>query len=411
LVQARSRFTTLPQPSVLELQTMVAAVSSAIAISIVFTADAFRVRHAVKKAESGSGVCADPASAIVNTMECITNKDSSCADQGYSDLGFFKYHNSIRAVLPPFPAATYWSTAMKYATFTTWPNFHENVGENQAEVRYIKNINMSDGSDFGLEPSSTYPFRAHIKQYEWAIVTVDADCKIVRWDQYGDNKEQSDADSAMNAMIDLVGIQPALAQQASSSSKLVSRSTLAEVDESSGRVAETSGKSRCADPLRAIIHTLTCITNKNSTCANEGYNWFFFRKYHNGKETGIRLWPIDIYWSMAMKFSTFTLDYDFTRNVDPSHRNGRASVRYIETVDLSDGTDFELPPSSVYPFNSTVIQYEHALVEVDDDCKMTRWDQYGDDQEQVDVDVAMEAFMADQGIKCALSMDFPWNCP
>ena len=238
----RSRFATLPQPSALELQTMVAAVSSAIALSIVFAADAFRVRHAVGKAGSGSGVCADPASAIVNTMECITNKDSSCADQGYSDLGFFKYHNSIRAVLPPFPAATYWSTAMKYATFTTWLNFHENAGENQAEVRYIKNINMSDGSDFGLEPSSTYPFRAHIKQYEWAIVTVGADCKILRWDQYGDNKEQSDADSAMNAMIDLGGIQPALAQQASSSSKLVSRSTLAGVDESSSRVAETSGK-------------------------------------------------------------------------------------------------------------------------------------------------------------------------
>lgn len=170
---------------------------------------------------------------------------------------------------------------------------------------------------------------------------------------------------------------------------------------------DSASSKNCSDPLAAILHTLQCITDKDSSCANEGYNWLTFSKHHNMVNTGVRIWPIDIYWSMAMKFSTFTLDYDYMQNIGTN----KASVRYIETVDMSDGTDFELEPSNEYPFNATIIQHEHALVQVDNDCKMIRWDQYGDNKEQSEVDDAMDAFFANQDVKCHLNMEpLIWKC-
>merc|ERR1719384_176729 len=349
----------------------------------VLSTDGFR--HRQSKAQESSGGCADAASAVVATMNCITNGDSSCANQGYSRRGFEKIHNANKVVQQPWPAETYWSSAMKYSSFTTYVNYQANVGKNQAEIRYIENIVMDDGSSFGRSPSSTYPFSATFKQYEHALVTVDDDCRILKWDQYGDNKEQSDVEDAINAMNAQVGS---------------SGASLAAEEESSGA---------CADPLTSIIETMTCITNKNSSCANLGYNWLRFNKYHNGKNAGVQLWPVDIYWSMAMKFSTFTLDYDYTQNIGTN----QASVRYVETVQMSDGTEFapQVEPSSTYPFNTTIIQWEHALVTVDNNCKMTRWDQYGDNKEQTDVDDAMDAFFAHQGVKCNLNIEpLFWRC-
>ena len=39
-------------------------------------------------------------------------------------------------------------------------------------------------------------------------------------------------------------------------------------------------------------------------------------------------------------------------------------------------------PSAEYPFAQTFVQHEHALVSLDADCRITKWDQYGDDAEQ-----------------------------
>ena len=44
-------------------------------------------------------------------------------------------------------------------------------------------------------------FSATFKQYEHALVTVDDDWRILKWDLYGDNVEQSDVDDAINAMM------------------------------------------------------------------------------------------------------------------------------------------------------------------------------------------------------------------
>merc|ERR550539_721221 len=145
---------------------------------------------------------------------------------------------------------------------------------------------MSDGTEFGLEPSNTYPFNATFNQYEHAIVTVDDDCKVVRWDQYGDNKEQRDVDDATNAMIALVGI-PSPAEH-TSTSKVHRGIALAEAASTD---SEEESSEACADPLAAINRVMTCIRNKNTTCATEGYNWLQFNKYHNGVNTGVQLFP------------------------------------------------------------------------------------------------------------------------
>ncbi len=39
-------------------------------------------------------------------------------------------------------------------------------------------------------------------------------------------------------------------------------------------------------------------------------------------------------------------------------------------------------------------QHEHALVTVDDDCRMILWDQYGDNKEQENVEDALDAVLA-----------------
>ncbi|CAN0212798.1 unnamed protein product [Ectocarpus sp. 12 AP-2014] len=67
-------------------------------------------------------------------------------------------------------------------------------------------------------------------------------------------------------------------------------------------------------------------------------------------------------------------------------------------VTTSDGRSLGLPnPRSDYPFNFTVVQHEHAIGHVDDDCKFTFWGQYGDNKEQTDVDVAVANMMSCMG--------------
>jgi len=170
---------------------------------------------------------------------------------------------------------------------------------------------------------------------------------------------------------------------------------------------EVEGSAACADPVAAVEKTLGCIETKDSACATQNYNWLLFSKHHNKQNVGLRLWPFDMYWTMALKFSTFKLVYDHKQNIGTN----KASVRYIEYIRFSNGTEFNIPANTIYPFDHQVIQYEHAIVSVDNSCKLTRWDQFGDNKEQVEVDDAMAVFMADERVKCDLSIHpFPWKC-
>merc|ERR1740121_1993206 len=214
---------------------------------------------------------------------------------------------------------------------------------------------------------------------------------IVRWDQYGDNKEQSDVNTAMATLATRAGFASLAQSEPLTRSETETKGALAE-ETAPGQVEPSFG---CEDPLAAVMKTMDCIRDKNTTCANEMYRWDRFDKYNNGKNAGVRLFPFDIYWKMALRFSTLTLDFDYSRNIKPDFRGARASVRYVEKIEMSDGSDFNLPPSDTYPFGQTMYQYEHALVTVDEWCKIAIWDQYGDVVEQEAVDTATADMLAD----------------
>lgn len=157
----------------------------------------------------------------------------------------------------------------------------------------------------------------------------------------------------------------------------------------------------CPDPLESILATLECITEEDATCASAGYHSDRFRKLHNGVDTNTTIDGGGAFWTAAFSFVDLHLDYDHQLNVGPN----QASIRYIETVTMTDGSAFGLPPSTEYPFGQVYWQHEHALVTVDDECKMILWDQYGDNEEQRVVDEATNAIL------CAIGMMPAEACP
>lgn len=129
----------------------------------------------------------------------------------------------------------------------------------------------------------------------------------------------------------------------------------------------------CATPVEAVLDVMQCIEDENPTCTDAGYNPQF-RKLHNGIDTEtpinrLGFW-VGTFWLLDLK-----LDYDHVAQVG----DNQVSLRYVETVSFRDGEEF--------------IQHEHALITVDDNCKMILWDQYGDNQEQQAVDDKAAEFL------------------
>ncbi|TQV73574.1 hypothetical protein FLL45_11920 [Aliikangiella marina] len=122
----------------------------------------------------------------------------------------------------------------------------------------------------------------------------------------------------------------------------------------------------CDDPAAAVMRIMNCIENENAFCAASGYA-SNFAKYHNTLDTDTNR-PGYFFWLGAFLFIDFELEFDHVVNV----AENQVSMRYIETVTFNDGEVFT--------------QYEHALVTVNNSCRMEMWDQYGDNKEQQDVD-------------------------
>jgi len=122
----------------------------------------------------------------------------------------------------------------------------------------------------------------------------------------------------------------------------------------------------CADPVEAVLHIMSCIENENAFCASSGYASSFI-KLHNGVDTKTKV-PGFFFWSGAFYFIDFYLDIDHVALVG----DNQVSLRYVETVAFNDGDTF--------------LQHEHAIITVNNSCKMVLWDQYGDNEEQIAVD-------------------------
>lgn len=126
-----------------------------------------------------------------------------------------------------------------------------------------------------------------------------------------------------------------------------------------------AAKAACDSPVAAVLNVMSCIEDENAYCAARGYA-SGFKKIHNGVDTEVQALNF-FFWLGTFYMIDFKLEFDHIAPVD----DNQVSLRYVETVEFRDGEVFT--------------QHEHALVTVDDRCKMTRWDQYGDNKEQQDV--------------------------
>jgi hypothetical protein len=153
-----------------------------------------------KKDKKKTERCWDPVTAIMQTLQCIADKDVVCASEGYA-AGFQKIHNGIDTGLDFGDDPTsYWQGAFQLIELSFSVDLKTNIGPNTASIRYVEGVKFTDGSAYGLPASDIYPFSAYYEQYEHAIVTVNGDCKMTKWDQYGDNTEQTDVDDAADTM-------------------------------------------------------------------------------------------------------------------------------------------------------------------------------------------------------------------
>lgn len=132
----------------------------------------------------------------------------------------------------------------------------------------------------------------------------------------------------------------------------------------------------CDDPVGAVLGIMKCIEDEDAACVSAGYDNRAFKKINNGVDTKTNL--NFGFWTGAFRLMDFGLDINHAMEIGPN----QISLRYVEIVNTTSGTDLFLSPSTEYPFSQTFLQHEHALVTVDDDCKMVLWDQYGDNEEQ-----------------------------
>ncbi len=154
-----------------------------------------------------SGGCSDPLKATLDTLQCISDANATCAGAGYNTEEFKKFHNT-KDTNTVIDGAGFWAGAFALLKLSFSYDFKMNVGPNMASIRYIEYVDFTNGTSFGLPASSVYPFGFKAIQHEWALVTVDDECKIKTWDQYGDDKEQKDVDDAAAAILCLLGIYP-----------------------------------------------------------------------------------------------------------------------------------------------------------------------------------------------------------
>lgn len=149
--------------------------------------------------EQPSTACLDPVASVIEILQCVADEDATCAGNGYNKGAFKKLHNGVDTNTNI--SFGFWTGAFLLLDFQIEVNHAFQFGDNQVSVRYIETVITTDGSDLFLDPSDTYPFSQAFDQHEHALVTVDDDCRIVMWDQYGDNKEQTDVEDAVDVIV------------------------------------------------------------------------------------------------------------------------------------------------------------------------------------------------------------------
>ena len=129
------------------------------------------------------GVCVDPLGAILATMDCIEKEDAVCAASGYSQE-FVELHNGV---LNPSTAGIHepqwWSFAFNVVDFGLVYNHQSHFDTNRVSLRYIKGVTSLDLSNYTIPNLGEGPKQVEISQHQHALVTVNADCEMIEWDQ------------------------------------------------------------------------------------------------------------------------------------------------------------------------------------------------------------------------------------
>jgi len=154
----------------------------------------------------------------------------------------------------------------------------------------------------------------------------------------------------------------------------------------------------CPDPLAAILVTLDCVEREDVACAASGYDSSAFRKLHNGIDTNTTITAE--FWAGSFAFVDIGLDYNYQANVGVN----QASLRYVEVVNTTDGSELGFKPCDEYPWGASFVQHEHAIVTVDDSCRMILWDQYGDNEEQVGIESAVDLILSNPAVLCRIGL-------
>jgi hypothetical protein len=139
---------------------------------------------------AGEPYCKTPVQAVLSTMDCIEQEDAQCAYDGYAK-GFIKLHNAVDSSTA-ISGPSYWAGAFYLLDFKLDFDQVLRIGPNQISLRYKETLTVPDG--------------VQMVQYEHALVTVNSDCKMTLWDQYGDNIEQ-DVITGLNAYSNRIGAQ------------------------------------------------------------------------------------------------------------------------------------------------------------------------------------------------------------
>lgn len=145
-------------------------------------------------AQNNNTFCEDPVGAIVTWLdECWPNEDFNCSAYGYDVPNFRSKLNGVwmnngtvvdrsTPTVQLFLAAAHFSFDINHAAL---------VGENIVSIRFTETVTMTDGTDFGLEPSTEYPWAVTYSQWEHVLATLNSNCQVMLWDVTGDKEEQN----------------------------------------------------------------------------------------------------------------------------------------------------------------------------------------------------------------------------
>jgi hypothetical protein len=139
-----------------------------------------------------NGICEDPISAILTSMDCMAMNDVQCTSDGFAPPpeGVLRYYNGEVENNGEVNdrSFTAWQGIFALTPSLSLVTWNEtNIGPNLASMWYNETSVMTSGVEFGLEPSSEYPFGAtHFRPNEYAVMEVNGDCELITWTQTGD---------------------------------------------------------------------------------------------------------------------------------------------------------------------------------------------------------------------------------